>query len=346
MAKTVKELKATYESYDFVAPFKEVRPGNYLLQELDLFATTPSKAPTARISDIVESEASELQQNDRYGADTNSVKIDKAAMYEAEVPIVHQTASVRPHDWQGKISAIDGKEMTIEECVAARAERFQIDYLERVEKDLAQAIFTNTAEATHTDAGNVDFVSVTGKAPISQEIDFGTADTADLSSQFNKARRLLNKELRGARSFLEGMIVFCGAELYDRVRTSAYNAQLIMHKVDGAPKNAYTNQLIAGHEFFDWQNLRFILIDDERYSVDEKSGLMLPKFSRTDVNPMRLVQGPCSRNQIIAQGGVQARYGWSNVDDNGMITMNQEFSHLPLNLRPNFQMKLKIKDKA
>ncbi|WP_400258142.1 major capsid protein E [Serratia nevei] len=345
MAKTVKELKATYESYDFVAPFKEVRPGNYLLQELDLFATTPSKSPTARISDIVESEASELAQNDRYGTDTNSVKIDKAAMYEAEVPIVHQTASIRPHDWQGKISAIDGKEMTIEECVAARAERFQIDYLERVEKDLAQAIFTNTAEAIHTDAGNVDFVSVTGKAPISQDIDFGQMNHLDIISQFNLARRSLNKEMRGARSFNEGLIVFCGPEFYDTVRTNSYNTQLTQYSVPGAPRNAFTNQLIAGFEFFDWSNMRFILVDDDRYEIDDKAGLMIPKFSRTDVNPLRLVQGPCSRNQIIAQGGVQARYGWSNVDDNGMITMNQEFSHLPLNLRPNFQMKLKIKEK-
>lgn len=27
MAKTVKDLKAAYDSYDFVTPFKEVRPG-------------------------------------------------------------------------------------------------------------------------------------------------------------------------------------------------------------------------------------------------------------------------------------------------------------------------------
>lgn len=206
------------------------------------------------------------------------------------------------------------------------------------------AIFEGKAEAIRTDGGNIDFQSITGKAPGSYEIDFGTADTADMSSQFNKARRLLNKELRGARSFLEGMIVFCGAEFYDRVRTNAYNAQLIMHKVDGAPKNAYTNQLIAGFEYMDWQNIRFILIDDERYSVDEKSGLMLPKFSRDDINPLRAIQGPCSRHQGIAtEKGVQARYGWTKVDDEGMIEMKQEFSHLMLNLRPNFALKLTTK---
>lgn len=134
MAKTVKDLKAAYDSYDFVTPFKEVRPGNYLLQELGLFATTPSKSPSARIADIVESEASELQQNDRYGTDENAVKIDKSTMYQAEIPVVVQAASVRPHDWQGRISAVDGKEMSIEECIAARAERFNIDYRERLEK--------------------------------------------------------------------------------------------------------------------------------------------------------------------------------------------------------------------
>ncbi len=344
MAKTVKDLKAAYDSYDFVTPFKEVRPGNYLLQELGLFATTPSKSPSARIADIVENEASELQQNDRYGTDENAVKIDKSTMYQAEIPVVVQAASVRPHDWQGRISAVDGKEMSIEECIAARAERFNIDYRERLEKDLAMAIFEGKAEAIHTDGGNIDFEAITGKAPGSYEIDFGTADTADMSSQFNKARRLLNAELRGARSFLEGMIVFCGAEFYDRVRTNAYNAQLIMHKVDGAPKNAYQNQLIAGFEYFDWQNMRFILVDDDRYSVDEKSGLVLPKFSRDDINPLRAIQGPCSRHQGIAtEKGVQARYGWTKVDDEGMIEMKQEFSHLMLNLRPNFALKLTTK---
>ena len=182
MAKTVKDLKAAYDSYDFVTPFKEVRPGNYLLQELGLFATTPSKSPSARIADIVESEASELQQNDRYGTDENAVKIDKSTMYQAEIPVVVQAASVRPHDWQGRISAVDGKEMSIEECIAARAERFNIDYRERLEKDLAMAIFEGKAEAIRTDGGNIDFQSITGKAPGSYEIDFGTADTADMSS--------------------------------------------------------------------------------------------------------------------------------------------------------------------
>ncbi len=86
MAKTVKDLKRDYEGYDFVAPFKESRAGNYLLQELNLFATSPSKAPTARVADIVESEAKELTQNDRYGTDTNAVVVDKATMYEARDP--------------------------------------------------------------------------------------------------------------------------------------------------------------------------------------------------------------------------------------------------------------------
>ncbi|MBC3213571.1 major capsid protein E [Serratia fonticola] len=345
MAKTVKDLKRDYEGYDFVAPFKEERSGNFLLQELDLFATSPSKSPSARVADIVESEAKELTQNDRYGTDTNSVVIDKATMYEAEIPVVHQTASIRPHDWQGKISAIDGKEMTISECIANRADRFNIDYKERVEKDLSMAIFQGKAEATLTDAGNIDFQAVTGKSPISQEIDFGALNTNELTTQFNKARRALNKELRGARSFVHGMIVFCGAELYDSIRTNAYNRELTQYNVAGAPKNAYTNQLIAGFEYFDWSNMRFLLIDDDRYELDEKAGLMLPKFSRTDVNPLRTIQGPCSRHQTVAQGGVQARYGWTRVDDHGMIHMEQEFSHLPLNLRPNFQMKLSIKEK-
>lgn len=343
MAKTVKDLKRDYEGYDFVAPFKESRAGNFLLQELDLFATSPSKSPSARVADIVESEAKELTQNDRYGTDTNAVVIDKATMYEAEIPMVSQTASVRPHDWQGKLSAIDGKEMTIDECIAARADRFNIDYKERVEKDLSMAIFQGKAEAIHTDAGNIDFQAVTGKSPISQEIEFGAVNSVDLSSQFNKARRALNKELRGARSFVEGMVVFAGAELYDSIRTNAYNTQLTQYSVPGAPRNAYTNQLIAGFEFFDWQNMRFILLDDDRYELDEKAGLMLPKFSRADVNPLRMIQGPCSRHQTIAQGGVQARYGWTRVDDHGMIHMEQEFSQLPLNLRPNMQMKLSIK---
>lgn len=344
MAKTVKDLKRDYEGYDFVAPFKESRAGNYLLQELNLFATSPSKSPSARVADIVESEAKELTQNDRYSTDTNSLVIDKATMYEAEIPVVSQTASVRPHDWQGKISAIDGKDMTIDEVIAARADRFNIDYRERVEKDLSMAIFQGKAEAIHTDAGSIDFSSVTGKSPISQEIDFGTLNTNELTTQFNKARRALNRELRGARSFVEGLVVFAGAELYDSIRINAYNRELTQYNVAGAPKNAYTNQLISGFEFFDWQNMRFILIDDDRYELDEKAGLMLPKFSRTDVNPLRMIQGPCSRHQTVAQGGVQARYGWTSVDDHGMIHMEQEFSHLPLNLRPNMQMKLSIKE--
>ncbi|MGP2855158.1 hypothetical protein [Serratia bockelmannii] len=43
---------------------------------------------------------------------------------------------------------------------------------------------------------------------------------------------------------------------------------------------------------------------------------------------------------------MQARYGWTNVDDHDMIHMEQEFSHLSLNIRPNFQMKLTIKEQA
>ncbi|MGP2855157.1 hypothetical protein [Serratia bockelmannii] len=142
----------------------------------------------------------------------------------------------------------------------------------------------------------MDFVAVTGKAPSNQEIDFGKMNHLDIITQFNLVRRSLNKELRGTRSFNGGLIVFCDPEFYDSARTNSYNISLTQYSVPDAPRNAFTNQLIAGFEYFNFSNMRFILIDDDRYEIDDKAGLMIPRFSRDDINPLRLVQGPCSRH--------------------------------------------------
>ncbi|MCE1984800.1 hypothetical protein [Enterobacter ludwigii] len=86
------------------------------------------------------------------------------------------------------------------------------------------------------------------------------------------------------------------------------------------------------------------LAGDPTYKVSENSGLVVPRMTDSDYSFLRRIAGPCSRNQSYAvKGGVKDRYGWTSVDDDGMIKMQSEFSLLPLLLRPQWLTTITLK---
>ena len=138
---SVKDIKNTYEGLDLVATIKDSKQGSYLLQDLNLFAKGSSSVPNARVSDITDAEDSKLETVSRYGTDTNHQKAATAVFRDAEIPVVHETAFVRPHDWQGLISPTTNQDMAITEVISKRAVQFEKDYRRTVETSLAEALF-------------------------------------------------------------------------------------------------------------------------------------------------------------------------------------------------------------
>lgn len=133
-------------------------------------------------------------------------------------------------------------------------------------------------------------------------------------------------------------------DLYDVLASHPEVTSLITNKVAEAAKGALIPIDTAGYDSFSVGNISFILADDDRCEIAEGSGLFVPKFSAADRNPFKLVHGPASRNQDIAAKGVISPYYQKVMTDRyGMVTIHQEASFIPLNLRPNYTLNVKLK---
>lgn len=333
-----------FTKLDTVAALQKVPAGNYLISDLGIFTPVISQNPHAQILGIVDSEVSELEQVSRWGTDTNAVKLDKAVLRDLEVPTVLTTSDVKPHDYQGRVSSTNPDiAANITEVILSKTTRMRNAYLETVESTLARCLFEQKAKASKTDMGDVDFIAAMGSAPLDFELD-ATASSS-VYGQLARIRRQLVKQYGSSRSYLNKFFVFCSPELYDAIASHPEVTSLVINKVSDAARGAFVPVNTAGYDSMQIAgNMVFILADDDRYTIEEGSGLVVPKFNMADRNPFKLVKGPCSRNQhIAAAGNVQDLYQWITDDADGMLTIKQEFSHIPLNLRPGYTMNVKLK---
>ena len=332
-----------FEKLDTVAALKQVPAGNYLISDLGIFSGVNSTTPNAQVLDIVETQVSELEQVARYGTEVNSIKMDKPLLRDQELPHYATEADVKTADWQGLVSPANPDQVAaISEVIASKAIRMRNHHLETVESTLARALFKQEAKAAKTDDGDIDFRAAMGADPLSFNLD-GSAG-ANVYAQLAKIRRMLVKEYGASRSYLDRFFCFCSPDLYDVLASHPEVTSLITNKVAEAAKGALIPVNTAGYDSFSIGNITFILADDDRYEIEEGSGLFVPKFNGADRNPFKLVHGPASRNQdIAAKGEISPFYQKVMTDRYGMVTIHQEASFIPLNLRPNYTLNVKLK---
>ncbi|MGM8514982.1 major capsid protein [Enterobacter asburiae] len=332
-----------FETLDTVAAIKDQPAGNYLISDLGIFSGVNSTTPNAQVLDIVETQVNELEQVARYGTEVNAIKMDKPLLRDQEIPHYATEADVKTADWQGLVSPANPDQAeAITKVIAAKAERMRNYHLETVESTLARALFKQKAKAAKTNDGDVDFNSVFGTAPLDFELDAGLGQS--IYGQLAQIRRMLVKEYGASRSYLERFFCFCSPDLYDALASHPEVTGLIVNKVSDAAKGVFIPVDTAGYDSFQIGNITFILADDDRYEIEEGSGLFVPKFSAADRNPFKLVRGPASRNQDIAAKGVISPYYQKVMTDRyGMVTVHQEASFIPLVLRPRHLLNVKLK---
>lgn len=334
----------SFEKLDTVASIKSVPAGNHLISDLGIFTPVNSTTPRAQVVDIVESAVAELEQVSRYGTEVNSIKMDKTILRDQEIPHYATEADVKTADWQGLVSPSNPDQtQAITSVIADKAVRMRDYHLETVEATLARALFQQEAKAAKTDSGDVDFSAVFDTAPLDFELD--AAAGANVYQQLAKIRRMLVKEYGASRSYLDRFYCFASPDLYDALAGHPEVTSLITNKVAEAARGALIPISTAGYDSFSIGNITFVLADDDRYEMEEGSGLFVPKFSSADRNPFKLVRGPASRHQDIAAKGVISPYYQKVTTDPkyATVTVHQESSHIPLILRPSYLLNVKLK---
>lgn len=332
-----------FEKLDTVTAVKDVPAGNHLITDLGIFSGVNSTTPNAQILDIVETQVNELEQVARYGTEVNSIKMDKPLLRDQEIPHYATEADVKTADWQALVSpANPDQEAALTSVIAAKSIRMRNYHLETVEATLARALFKQEAKAAKTDDGDVDFNAVFGTAPLDYTLDAALGKS--IYGQLAQIRRQLVKEYGASRSYLDRFFCFCSPDLYDALASHPEVTGLVVNKVSDAAKGIFIPVNTAGYDSFQIGNIVFILADDDRYEIEAKSGLFVPRFNMADRNPFKLVRGPASRNQDIAAKGVISPYYQKVMTDRyGMVTIHQEASFIPLNLRPNYTLSVKLK---
>lgn len=341
---SVKDIRKEFEGLDLVGKLEDIKEGNYLIQDLGLFSRGTSSVPNARVADITAAEESKLESVSRYGTDTNHMKASSAVFRDAEIPVFHESGFVRPADWQGLISPTTNQSMAITEVILQRATQFERDYRRTVETSLAEALFERKVTAPHTDDGDISFDAAMGVSPGSFVLD-ASAD-ASVYQALAKLRRQVAQALGGARNYSDRLYVLCDSGLYDAIATNKEIQAFILHSVQQAQiSGAVIPNALSGFNTMSLGPMTFIdLAGDPTYKVEENSGLVVPRMTNPEMSFLRRIAGPCSRNQSYAvTGGVKDRYGWTSVDDDGMIKMQSEFSLLPLLLRPQWLTTITLK---
>ncbi|HCM9306946.1 major capsid protein [Enterobacter hormaechei] len=340
---SVKDIRKEFEGLDLVGTLKDSKEGNYLIQDLGLFSRGTSSVPNARVADIAAAEESKLESVSRYGTDTNHMKAASAVFRDAEIPVFHETGMVRPHDWQPLIDPETNQQMAITNVISERATQFERDYRRTVETSLAEALFERKVTAPHTDDGDISFDAAFGVRPGSFTLD---ASADSLYQQLAKLRRQVAQALGGARNYSDRLYVLCDSGLYDAIATNKEIQAFILHSVQQAQiSGVVIPNALSGFNTMSLGPVTFVdLAGDPTYKVEENSGLVVPRMTNPEVSFLRRIAGPCSRNQSLAvKGGVKDRYGWTSVDDDGMIKMQSEFSLLPLLLRPQWLTTITLK---
>lgn len=172
------------------------------------------------------------------------------------------------------------------------------------------------------------------------------ASADSLYQQLARLRRQVAQALGGARNYSDRLYVMCDSGLFDAIATNKEIQAFILHSVQQAQiSGAVIPNALSGFNTMSLGPVTFIdLAGDPTYPVEENSGLVVPRMTNPDVSFLRRIAGPCSRNQSYAvKGGVKDRYGWTSVDDDGMIKMQSEFSLLPLLLRPQWLTTITLK---
>lgn len=328
-----------------VKPFERLGAGRNLITALGFFAPEASADFRISLDHIVCDEADPQKVNGRFTySDFNIQTSQKFSNFSFSLPHVVEKGGVTGADVLGvrRFGGREDEQAVMADMIATK----QIEQYQRhqrtVELQQARSLFSNTVD-----------LGVEGVLDVAAElgIDQGTSTAWDLTSlesinhpmkQLMSKRNALVKSLGALSNKVTGMFCFLGDDAFNALKYNDLVRDDYKYSLNPSdnPLVRYSEELEI-FESIQLNNIHFLNVgmDSEIAEMVGTSGFLVPRFD-ADAGVMTRYYGPATRMTKIR--GVAPYYSYSIEDDYGNVSVESEFSSLPVNKLPSAAVKFDV----
>lgn len=337
---------------DLVPAFSQTSQQNYLLQALGIFEKEGSSEIRVSFDRLAETNQSLLNTpKKRYSFEHNSTERGTATNYRVEIPYFLRHDSITAEDFQqGKRRAGSTEEETYLDILGDYIQAHAKAHKRTVETMYARALFTGEVYTPFTETEDarqiIDYAASFDAPFMTETIDLNSSTTLDVLEAFNGYLDRINAAADGLYSDITRVIVFAGADAYNRLRfhpsmkeafqyvSPLAEGNIIIQRQDLLP-NVQTMSLPG-------LSVDVIKVTDPLLTAYLASNemLMMPIF-RAGTNAYQHIYSPASTNSRLARTKIAQEYfSYLIENDLGEERIYSEAGILPVNHVTNMAMRI------
>lgn len=341
---------------DLVPAFSQTSQQNYLLQALGIFEKEGSSEIRVSFDRLAETNQSLLNTpKKRYSFDHNSTERGTATNYRVEIPYFLRHDSITAEDFQqGKRRAGSTEEETYLDILGDYIQAHAKAHKRTVEQYYARALFTGEVYAPYNPDEDledkerqiIDYATSFDAPFMTETIDLNSSTTFDVLEAFNGFLDRINAAADGLYSDITRVVVFAGADAYNRLRfhpsmkeafqyvSPLAEGNIIIQRQDLLP-NVQTMSLPG-------LSVDVIKVTDPLLTAYLASNemVMLPIF-RAGTNAYQHIYSPASTNSRLARTKIAQEYfSYLIENDLGEERIYSEAGILPVNHVTNMAMRI------
>lgn len=341
---------------DLVPAFSQTSQQNYLLQALGIFEKEGSSEIRVAFDRLTETNQSLLNTpKKRYSFDHNSTELGSATNYRVEIPYFLRHDSITAADFQqGKRRPGTTEEETYLDILKYYVERHAKAMKRTVEQMYARALFKGEVYAPYNPDEDlqdkerkvIDYATSFDAPFMTDTIDLNSSTTFDVLEAFNGYLDRINAAADGLYSDITRVIVFAGADAYNRLRfhPSMKEAFQYVSPLDAGNIITQRRDLLPAVQTMSLPGLSVdvIKVTDPLLTAYLASNemVMLPIF-RAGTNAYQHIYSPASTNTRLARSGdLQEYYSYLIENDLGEEKIYSEAGILPVNHVTNMAMRI------
>ncbi|PXW21008.1 major capsid protein [Pantoea sp. JKS000250] len=337
---------------DLVPAFSQTSQQNYLLQALGIFEKEGSSEIRVSFDRLAETNQSLMNTpKKRYSFEHNSTERGTATNYRVEIPYFLRHDSITAEDFQqGKRRAGSTEEETYLDILGDYIQAHAKAHKRTVETMYARALFTGEVYTPFTKTEDprqiIDYATSFDAPFMTETIDLNSSTTLDVLEAFNGFLDRINAAADGLYSDITRVIVFAGADAYNRLRfhpsmkeafqyvSPLAEGNIIIQRQDLLP-NVQTMSLPG-------LSVDVIKVTDPLLTAYLASNemLMMPIF-RAGTNAYQHIYSPASTNSRLARTKIAQEYfSYLIENDLGEERIYSEAGILPVNHVTNMAMRI------
>ncbi|MXP59552.1 major capsid protein [Pantoea sp. Taur] len=326
-----------YNYVDLVPAFSEVVQRNRLLQTLGIFKKVPSDHVKIAVDRLIEDTRSLINApTSRYGSDYNTTARGSYSSYLIELPSFSRVDSISAQDFQAGIRKFGtDSEETYTSLLADTIQKHADAHAATVEQYYSAALFKGTLNTPYTQDKLIDYNDSFDRDFLTGTIDL-TDQSLDVLESINGFVDQINAAAGGLFSKINRIVVFCGAQAYNKLRFSPSMKSYFQYvsPLDSGNVVVQRREILGNVSTFSapGMSVDFVKCEDVELTdnIAANEMVFVPLFDQS-VGAYQHIYGPSSRNTYLARDAGPAEvFNYTTESDLGEMTIHFESSLLPV----------------